>query len=111
MPGMTTRPSASIVRLAPDSRPMSVIMPPRMPTSALRCGRPEPSTTVPPLMIVSNAMLRSSCRPADVLELAVRGERPAPAVAADAALLVAAERRVGVHRAAVDLHRARADAA
>src|SRR5207253_10206851 len=108
MPGMTTRPSASIVRRAPERRPMSVTRPSRMPTSARRMGRPEPSTTVPPLMIVSNliSILRSrSCCPPDVLELAVGPERPAAADAPDARELVAAERRVGVRRAAVDLHR------
>src|SRR5207237_8095223 len=107
MPGMTTRPSASIVFRAPESRPTSVITPSLMPTSARRRGRPDPSTTVPPLMIVSNAMGSSaSRREADVLGLAVALERPAAAVAADAGALVAAERCVGVDRAAaVHLHR------
>src|SRR5439155_679987 len=109
MPGMTTRPSASTVRRAPERRPMSVTRPSRMPTSARRMGRPEPSTTVPPLMMVSNAVidiLRSrSCHPPDVLELAVRPERPLAADTADTGELVAAERGVGVERAAVDLHR------
>src|SRR5262245_43039120 len=122
IPGITTRPSASIVRFAPESRPMSVIMPSRMPTSAIRRGSPEPSTTVPPLMIVSSAIrpsIRSirwwralpSRRPSDVFELAVGPERPAAAVAADTGALVAAEGGVGVHRAAVDLHGAGAERA
>src|SRR5437867_4602735 len=110
MPGMTTRPSASTVRRAPERRPMSVTRPSRMPTSARRMGRPEPSTTVPPLMMVSNALidiLRSrSRRPPDVLELAVGPERPVATDAADTGELVAAERGVGVERAAVDLDRA-----
>src|SRR6185295_7545132 len=50
-------------------------------------------------------------RPADVFELAVRAERPAAAVAADARALVAPERRVRVHGAAVHLHRPGANAA
>src|SRR3989442_5905226 len=109
MPGITTKPSASIVRRAPERRPMSVTRPSRMPTSARRMGRPEPSTTVPPLMMVSKVIdiLRSrSCRPPDVLELAVGPERPVAADAADTGELVAAERGVGVERAAVDLDRA-----
>src|SRR6266403_4907430 len=117
MPGMTTSPSASIVFRAPESLPMSVITPSLMPTSALRRGSPLPSTTVPPLMIVSKLIdiLRSrSCAaplhgPADVLELAVAAERPAAAVAAEAGQLVAAKGRVGVERGAVHLHRAGAD--
>src|SRR5262245_15433422 len=112
MPGMTTSPSASIVCCAPESRPTSVIIPSRMPTSAMRRGSPVPSTTVPPLMIVSNirpSILRwpfamPSRRPSDVLELAVGPDRPAATVAADAGLLVATEGRFGVGRAAVDLH-------
>src|SRR5579862_435515 len=106
MPGMTMRPSASIVRRAPESRPTSVMQPSLMPTSARRRGRPEPSTTVPPLMIVSNAMGSStSDREADVLRLAVALERPAAAVATHPGALVAAERRFGVdHAAAVHLH-------
>jgi hypothetical protein len=35
-------------------------MPSLIPTSAVRIGRPEPSTTRPPLMIVSNGMLAPS---------------------------------------------------
>src|SRR5439155_734538 len=105
MPGMTTRPSPSRVFRAPESRPMSVISPSLMPTSARRMGSPAPSTTVPPLMIRSKLMRLPSRRPPDVLELAVGRERPAPAVAADAGALVAAEGCVGVERAAVHLHR------
>src|SRR6266852_1345640 len=104
MPGITTSPSASMVRCAPERRPTSVTRPSLMPTSARRRGSPEPSTTVPPLMIRSKLMGVPSRRPADVLELAVRPERPAPAVAADARALVTAEGRVGVERAAVHLH-------
>src|SRR5438552_16279878 len=108
MPGMTTSPVASIVWRAPERRPMSVIPPSLMPMSARRRGRPLPSTTVPPLMIVSKLIGSSSRHPADVLELGVRLERPAAAVAADSRELVAAERCVGVERAAVHLHGARA---
>src|SRR5262245_60028069 len=120
MPGMTTRPSASTVCLAPERRPMSVITPSLMPTSARRRGSPLPSTTVPPLMNVSKDITQPPApgvwswlplHPADVLELGVRVERPAPAVAADPGELVAAEGRVGVERAAVHLHRPRADRA
>src|SRR2546422_5329257 len=111
MPGMTTRPSASSVLRAPESRPMSVISPSLMPTSARRMGSPAPSTTVPPLMIRSKLMRLPSRRPPDVLELAVGCERPAPAVAADAGALVAAEGRVGVELAAVHLHRPGAERA
>src|SRR5437899_8088867 len=112
MPGMTTRPSASMVRRAPERRPMSVTRPSRMPTSARRIGSPEPSTTVPPLTMMSNVIdilrSRSWSRPPDVLELAVGAEGPLAPDAADARELVAAERRVGIQRAAVDLHRPRA---
>src|SRR5437762_9803772 len=111
MPGMITRPSPSRVFRAPESRPMSVISPSLMPTSARRMGSPAPSTTVPPLMIRSKLMRLPSRRPPDVLELAVGRERPAPAVAADAGALVAAEGRVGVERAAVHLHRPGAERA
>src|SRR2546426_6395212 len=111
MPGMTTRPSASSVLRAPESRPMSVISPSLMPTSARRMGSPAPSTTVPPLMIRSKLMRVPSRRPPDVLELAVGRERPAPAVAADTGALVAAEGCVGVERAAVHLHRPGAERA
>src|SRR2546426_4604938 len=111
MPGMTTRPSASSVLRAPESRPMSVISPSLMPTSARRMGSPAPSTTVPPLMIRSKLMRVPSRRPPDVLELAVGRERPAPAVAPDAGALVAAEGCVGVERAAVHLHRPGAERA
>src|SRR5437773_2857206 len=46
-PGATTRPDASIVRLArdPESRPTAAIFPPRTPTSARNQGAPVPSTT------------------------------------------------------------------
>src|ERR1051325_2725956 len=47
-PGATTRPSASIVRRADcDARPMAVILPPAIETSARRAGAPVPSTRVP----------------------------------------------------------------
>src|SRR5262245_50545913 len=49
--------------------------------------------------------------PADVLDLRVFLEPPAPALAADAALLEAAERGVDEVEAVVDPHRAGADAA
>src|SRR5438552_14254673 len=74
-------------------------------------GSPAPSTSVPPLMIRSKLMRLPLRRPPDVLELAVRRERPAPAVAADAGALVAAEGRVGIERAAVHLHRPAAERA
>src|ERR1043166_9361577 len=117
IPGMTTSPSASIVFRAPESRPMSVITPSLMPTSALRRGSPLPSTTVPPLMIVSKliGILRSRSwaapfhGPADVLELAVAAERPAAAVTAEPRELVAPEGGVGVEWGAVHLHGAGAD--
>src|SRR5256885_12668096 len=111
MPGMTTRPSASSVLRAPESRPMSVISPSLMPTSARRMGSPAPSTPVPPLMIRSKLMRVPSRGPPDVLELAVGRGRPAPAVAADTGALVAAEGCVGVERAAVHLHRPGAERA
>src|SRR5438067_3686551 len=47
-PGATTRPCASIVRFAGSApRPMAVIFPPAIETSARRAGAPVPSTTVP----------------------------------------------------------------
>src|SRR5260221_11998171 len=50
-PGATTRPPASMVFLAgARMRPISVILPAVMPTSAERAGAPVPSTTLPPLM-------------------------------------------------------------
>src|SRR5258708_35054763 len=50
-PGATTRPPASMVFLAGGRmRPISVILPAVMPTSAERAGAPVPSTTLPPLM-------------------------------------------------------------
>src|SRR5260221_10584236 len=50
-PGATTRPPASMVFLAgARMRPISVILPAVMPTSAERAGAPGPSTTLPPLM-------------------------------------------------------------
>ena len=47
-PGATTRPEASIVRLAeaPASLPTAAIFPPRTPTSAVNQGAPVPSTTL-----------------------------------------------------------------
>src|SRR5215472_13129669 len=113
MPGITIRPSASISCFAPVRLPTSVMKPSRMPTSAVRIGRPDPSITVPPFTIVSNAIalpfarpagVDALARPADVLQLAVGRKREPSAVAADAAHLVAPERRVRVRRAAVDLH-------
>src|SRR5215469_13659124 len=57
-PGATTRPSASIVRLAdaPAYLPTPTIFPPCTATSARNAGSPEPSTTVPFLMSRSNAI-------------------------------------------------------
>src|SRR5882757_463979 len=110
MPGMTISPSASIVCSAPERRPTSVTRPSLMPTSAVRIGKPDPSMTLPPLMIVSNAMETSLRCPADVLHLAVSAHRESPAVASDARAFVATEWGFGVRRCAVDLHGAGADA-
>ena len=50
-PGVTSRPSASIVRAAVASTlPTSVMTPSSIATSAVRAGAPVPSTTVPPRM-------------------------------------------------------------
>jgi hypothetical protein len=55
-PGVTTRPSASSVRLAEPSTapvplsPTATMRSPRTATSARRAGAPVPSTTVPPRM-------------------------------------------------------------
>src|SRR5258708_38784322 len=50
-PGETTRPLASMVFFdGARMRPISVILPAVMPTSAERAGAPVPSTTLPPLM-------------------------------------------------------------
>src|SRR5258707_3347865 len=50
-PGATTRPPASMVFLAgARMRPISVILPAVMPTSAEGAGAPVTSTTLPPLM-------------------------------------------------------------
>src|SRR5262245_15090852 len=47
-PGVTSRPSASTVRVAePATRPTSVTTPSRIATSAVRAGAPVPSTSVP----------------------------------------------------------------
>src|SRR6476661_6315570 len=54
-PGATTRPWASIVRLAdaPARRPIAAIRPSRMPTSAAYQGEPVPSITWPLTMTTS----------------------------------------------------------
>src|SRR5437588_10429286 len=61
-PGATTRPSASIVRLAaaPAYLPTPTILPFCTATSAANAGSPEPSTTRPFLMSRSNAIFSSS---------------------------------------------------
>src|SRR6185369_16130849 len=84
MPGMTTSPSASIVSLAPESRPMSVMTPSLMPTSATRFGSPEPSTTVPFLMIVSKLMPSTRCISVRCTRRARRARRPGAERARDA---------------------------
>src|SRR5262249_60882980 len=61
-----------------------------------------------PIVVLLSGRCRSR-EPADRLQLAVGVERPAPAVAPDATLLVASERCVGMRRAPVDLHRAGAE--
>src|SRR5262252_1888649 len=65
-PGATTRPSASIVRLAaaPAYLPTPTILPSWTATSAANAGSPEPSTTRPFLMSRSYAMMRSPHCPA-----------------------------------------------
>src|SRR3954451_12367717 len=48
-PGVTSAPSASMVRrAAPSTAPTSVTRPSVIATSAVRAGAPVPSTTVPP---------------------------------------------------------------
>src|ERR1700722_16772955 len=51
-PGVTSRPSASTVRVADSlpNEPTAVIWPRSTTTSAVRAGAPVPSTTVPPRM-------------------------------------------------------------
>src|SRR6516165_1111667 len=58
-PGATTRPAASIVRLAaaPAYLPTPTILPSWTATSAAKAGSPEPSTTRPFLMSRSNAIV------------------------------------------------------
>ena len=66
-PGATTSPAASITRAASarSSLPTASILPCEMPTSAENRARPEPSTTVPPRIRVSNANV-SSPRPTEL---------------------------------------------
>src|ERR1700730_1341200 len=48
-PGATTQPSASMTRAAREpARPTRLMRSPDTPTSAVKGGRPLPSTTVPP---------------------------------------------------------------
>jgi hypothetical protein len=56
-PGATTSPEASITRAASALArlPTASILPRDTPTSAGNRARPEPSTTVPPRISVSNA--------------------------------------------------------
>ena len=58
-PGVTTFPAASMTRAASasGSAPIASILPRDTPTSAGYPGPPEPSTTLPPRMRRSNAML------------------------------------------------------
>src|SRR5581483_6525189 len=57
-PGVTTSPSASIVRFAaPSTRPTAATRPFRIPTSAVNDGIPVPSTTRPPFTTRSNILL------------------------------------------------------
>src|SRR5580658_8472900 len=64
-PGVTSKPSASMVRVAPPSTcPTSVMRPPSTATSACRASAPVPSTSVPPLMIRSCMPFMVSRRPA-----------------------------------------------
>src|SRR3954454_15440819 len=59
-PGVTRSPPASIVRVAvPRASPTPPIRSPSIATSARRRGAPVPSTTVPPRMIRSAAMVQS----------------------------------------------------
>src|SRR5271165_3682568 len=64
-PGATTRPAASMVRLAaaPAYLPTPTILPSCTATSAANAGSPEPSTTRPFLMSRSKAMLIPPCCP------------------------------------------------
>src|SRR5881409_4488565 len=56
-PGATIRSLASMVFFAPpETRPMSVILPPVMPTSARRAGAPVPSMRLPFLIRRSQGM-------------------------------------------------------
>src|SRR3954451_20239002 len=71
-PGLTARPSASIVFVAGlESLPISAILPSLTPTSARKLGIPEPSTTRPFLIKRSYAIASSHAR----------RRRPRPALA------------------------------
>src|SRR6516162_2589222 len=65
-PGATTRPSASMMRLAvaPAYLPTPTILPSWTATSAANAGSPEPSTTRPFFMSRSYAMILSPHCPA-----------------------------------------------
>ena len=59
----TVSPSASMARPASacDRSPMASILSPVIPTSARRPGSPVPSTTVPPMILMSNMYVSSVC--------------------------------------------------
>src|SRR5439155_24630296 len=78
-PGATTRPAASIVRLAaaPFDLPTPTILPSCTATSAANAGSPEPSTTRPFLISRSYAILiPPRCPPLRPSAAACRGGPP-----------------------------------
>ena len=70
-PGVTARPDASMTQpaWAADKLPSAAIFPAVMPTSARKPGRPVPSMTVPPRIMVSNMVspLYFPCRQGRVM--------------------------------------------
>src|SRR2546429_6964800 len=63
-PGATTRPDASIVRVAGSSiSPMATMRPSRIPTSARRRAVPVPSMTLPPAIFTSSTVVSFRCVP------------------------------------------------
>src|SRR5207237_4748519 len=106
IPGATISPSASTTRAPPtgsDRWPTSTTRPSRTPTSARRRANPVPSTTTPPVTTRSYAISPSFLtRPDDGLQLGVGVQAELAAVAADAAHLEAAERRLHVALRGVD---------
>src|SRR3954466_9011557 len=72
-PGVTSNPSASIVRAASSAMaPISVMRPSRTPTSAVRAGAPVPSTTLPPRIRRSSVEAIERARVEPVERLALR---------------------------------------